>query len=132
MSRTSTLFLRVKEADEADYHQSVVRIHETNRPRNINWGDYINLSLDKKHWITCKLEAAGDIGVGKIYISIFLRRLLNKHAAGNQIVQLGEPLNFYIKKAFSKDIPLPIVIGIIAAAIIVVAFLVYLLDLVLG
>ena len=49
MSQTFTLFLRVKEAPEADLDELVVRIHATDKPRDINWGDYINISLDKKN-----------------------------------------------------------------------------------
>ena len=101
MSRTSTLFLRAKEADEADYGKSVVRIHEANKPQGINWGDYINISLDKKNWITCKLEPASDIGIGKIYIGIHLRGILSKDTVGIQIAKLGVPCTFYIRKAFS-------------------------------
>jgi len=63
MSQTFTLFLRVKEAPEADLDELVVRIHATDKPRDINWGDYINISLDKKNWITRKLQPAGETGL---------------------------------------------------------------------
>ena len=122
MSRTSTLFLRVKEANEADYAKSVVRIHKANKPQGINWGDSVNISLDGKNWITCKLEPVGDIGIGRIYIGIHLRGLLNRDTVGRQIAQLEVPCNFYIRKASSRKVLLYITIGII----VVVAFLVYL------
>lgn len=77
MSRTYELFLRVREADEADYRQSIVRIHKANKPQDIKWGDNINISLDRKNWITCKLKPSGDIGIGKIYIGIHLRGQVN-------------------------------------------------------
>ncbi len=32
MSRTSELFLRVREADEADFDKSLIRIHKTDKP----------------------------------------------------------------------------------------------------
>ena len=99
MSRTSTLFLRVKEADEADYGKSVVRIHKADKPQGINWGDYIDISLDKKNWVTCKLEPASDTGIGKIYIGIHLRGILNKDTVGIQIAKLEVPCTFCIRKA---------------------------------
>ena len=71
MPKTHELYLTVKEADEADFDRSLVRIHKTDKPRDIKWGDYINISLDKKNWVTCKLEPAGDIGIKK-YISAFI------------------------------------------------------------
>ena len=99
MSRTSTLFLRVKEADEADYGKSVVRIHKADKPQGINWGDYIDISLDEKNWVTCKLEPASDIGIGKIYIGIHLRGILNKDTVGIQIAKLEVQCTFCIRKA---------------------------------
>jgi len=101
MSRTSQLILRVREADEADYRKSVVRIHKTDKPQDIRWGDHIRLSLDKKNWITCRLEPAGDAGIGKIYIGIHLRGLLNKNTTAIQIAQLEVPCTFYVRKASS-------------------------------
>jgi hypothetical protein len=49
MSKTYELYLRVKEADEADFGKFLVRIHKTDKPQGINWGDYIDISLDKKN-----------------------------------------------------------------------------------
>jgi hypothetical protein len=98
MSRIYELFLRVREADEADYGQSIVRTHNDNKPQGIRWGDRINISMDRKNWITCKLEPAGDIGVGKIYTSIHLRGLLNKDTDVSRIARLGVPCSFYIRK----------------------------------
>ena len=95
------VYLTVKEADEADFDKSLVRIHQTDRPRDIKWGDYIDLSLDKKNWVTCRLEPAGDIGIGKIYISIHLRGLLNKDSIGIQLAKIGVPCSLYIRKTTS-------------------------------
>ncbi len=122
MPRTSELFLRVSEADEADYGKSVVRIHKTDRPLDIRWGDSVNISLDRKNWITCKLEPAGDTGIGKIYISIHQRGLLNRDIVAIQRAQLGVPCNFYVRKASYRKVLLNIVILLIV--IIAVAFLV--------
>ena len=94
------LYLRVKEADEVDFQKSLVRIHKTDKPPALKWGDYIDISLDKKNWVTCKLEPGGDIGKGKIYIGMHLRGLLNKATVGVQIAKLDVPCNFYVKKAF--------------------------------
>ena len=102
MSKTYELYLRVKEADEADFGKSLVRIHKTDKPQGINWGDYIDISLDKKNWVTCKLEPAGDIGTGRIYIGIHLRAPLNKDSIGTQIAKLGAPCNFYIRNNLFK------------------------------
>jgi len=99
MSKRYEVYLTVREADEADFDKPLVRIHKTDKPIDIKWGDYIDISLDKKTWITSRLEPAGDIGIGKIYISIHLRGLLNKDSVGNQIAKLGIPCNFYIRKA---------------------------------
>lgn len=125
MSRIHELLLRVREADEADYGQSIVRIHNDNKPQGIRLGDRINISMDRKNWITCKLEPAGDIGVGKIYISIHLRGLLNKDTDVSRIARLGVPCSFYIRKASLWRVLSSIVIGIIV--IIGIAFLVSLL-----
>ena len=125
MSRIYELLLRVREADEADYGQSIVRIHSDNKPQGIRWGDRINISMDRKNWITCKLEPAGDIGVGKIYISIHLRGLLNKDTDVSRIARLGVPCSFYIRKASPWRVLSYVVIGTIA--IIGIVFLVSLL-----
>ena len=90
--------MRVKEADEADFNKSIVRIRKTDKPLDIKWGDYINISLDKRHWVTCALERAGDTGKGKMYVGIHLRGFLNKAAVGIQIAKLEVPCNFYIRK----------------------------------
>ena len=127
MAKTSKVVLRVREADEADYDKPVIRIHKANKPQGIKWGDHVNISLDSKHWITCKLEPAGDIGTGKIYMGIHLRTLLNKDALGTQIAQIEAPCNFYIRRASSRKLLLYITIGIIAT--IVAASLVYSLGL---
>jgi len=98
MPKTYELYLKVKEADEADFGKSLVRLHKTDKPQDIKWGDYIDISLDKKNWVTCKLEPAGDIGTGRIYIGIRLRGLLNKDTIVVQIAKLEVPCNFYIRK----------------------------------
>lgn len=125
MSHIHELLLRVREADETDYGKSVIRFHETAKPKDIRWGDHINISLDKKNWITCKLEPSGDTGNGKIYIGIHQRGLLNKDTLGVQIARLGVPCSFYVRKASSWRAVLSI-IGVII--IIAIAFLIYFLT----
>jgi len=98
MPNTYEIYLRVKEADEADFDKSLVRLHKTDKPQDIKWGDYIDISLDKKNWVTCKLEPAGDTSTGRIYIGIHLRALLNKDSIVIQIAKLKVPCNFYIRK----------------------------------
>ncbi|MFC1943040.1 hypothetical protein ACFLWO_00445 [Chloroflexota bacterium] len=98
MPKTHELYLRVREADEADFDKSLIRIHETNKPQGIEFGDYIDISLNKKKWITCKLEPAGAIGIGKIYISIPQRFLLKMGGIRIPMVLVGEPCNFYVRK----------------------------------
>jgi len=56
MPKTYEVYLTVREADEADFDKPLVRIHQTDKPRDIKWGDFINISMDKKHWVTCRLE----------------------------------------------------------------------------
>jgi len=125
MSRIYELLLRVREADEADYGQSIIRIHNDNKPQGIRWGDRINISMDRKNWTTCNLEPAGNIGIGKIYISIHLRGLLNRDTDISRIVKLGVPCSFYIRKASPWRVLYYIIIGIIV--IIGIAFLISLL-----
>jgi len=125
MSHVHELLLRVREANEADYGKSVIRLHETAKPKDISWGGHINISLDRKNWITCKLEPSGDTGTGKIYIGIHQRGLLNKDTLGVQIARLGVPCSFYVRKASSWRAPLSI-IGV--TIIIAIAFLIYFLT----
>ena len=99
MSKIYELFLTVKEADEADFGQMVVRVHNDSRPGNVQWGDYVDISLDKKHWVTCKLQPSGDIGKSKIYLSIHLRGLINKDSSGVHLARLEVPCPFYLRKA---------------------------------
>ena len=99
MPKTHEVYLTIKEADETDFDKFLVRIHKTDKPPDIKWGDYIDISLDKKNWLTCKLEPAGDIGIKKIYIGIHLRGLLNRDSVGVHIAKLEVPCNFFIRKA---------------------------------
>ena len=109
MARTHELYLRVKEADEADYGKWVIRIHKNDKPSDVEWGDRVDLSLDKKHWISCRLEPAGDIGVGKIYIGIHQRGELNKDTVGVGIARVNIARQFYLRKAAPWKTPLYIV-----------------------
>jgi len=97
MPQTSQLYLRVRDASIDDYERLVVRMHKTDKPKDIKWGDYINVSLDGFHWIACKLEQAGESGVGKIYINTRLRGLLNRDVIGG--IRVEDPHDFYIKRA---------------------------------
>ena len=99
MAKTHEVYLTVKEADEADFGKPLVRIHKADKPRDINWGDCIDISLDKKNWVTCRLEQAGDIGMSKMYIGIHLRGLLNKDSIGIRLAKIGVPCSFYVRKA---------------------------------
>ena len=121
MPKTYELYLRVTEADQADFDKSVIRIHQTNKPQGIAWGDYIDISLDKKNWVTCKLEPAHDIGMGRIYIGIPQRGLLSKDAFG-QRVRVGELCNLYVRKVFKWNVFLWVAIA--AIVIIAIAFLI--------
>lgn len=114
MSLISELFLIVREADEADYGRPVVRIHGGDKPRNIKWGDNVNISLDKKNWVTCKLEPAGETSTGKIYVGIHLRGLLNRNTLGVKIARAGTPCYFYIRRASSLKVLLYTTIAVIA------------------
>jgi hypothetical protein len=120
VSQIYELFLRVREADEADHGRSVIRLHKTEKPKGLRWGDKINISLDKKNWVNCKLEPAGDIGTGKIYISIHLRGLINKDTRVTSIAKVGEPCNFYVRKASPWRALLYIAVGILLIAAIAI------------
>ncbi len=128
MSRISELFLRVNEADESDFGKSLVRVHGTDKPRDINWGDHIRISLDKKNWVNCRLEPAGDIGAGKIYVGIHLRGLINKETIGIPIIRVGAPSSFCVRKAAPWQLLVSIMIGIIVIG--VFAYLAFALGLV--
>ena len=127
MPKIHELILRVREADEADFGKNIVRIHPSEKPQGIMWGESVNISVNKKNWVTCKLERAGRTGIGHIYIGIHTRGLINRHTTGLQIVKLNETCDFYIKKAIPWKAITFIVIGVIIAAVIL--SLVYLRDL---
>ena len=127
MPKTYKFHLRVREADEADFGRSIVRIHKNDKPQGILWGKPIDISLDKKNWVTCKLEPAGETGIGRIYIDVHTRGLINRHAIGIPIAKLHEACNFYIRKAIRWKTITFISIGAIVAVIIL--SLVYSLDL---
>ncbi|MFC1911696.1 hypothetical protein ACFLXG_00860 [Chloroflexota bacterium] len=97
MPQTSQLYLRVRDAPIDDYDRLVVRMHKTDKPKGIKWGDYINVSLDRFHWIACQLEQAGESGLGKIYINPRLRGFLNRDVVGG--IRVEDPHDFYIKRA---------------------------------
>ncbi|MFC1988778.1 hypothetical protein ACFLVJ_02980 [Chloroflexota bacterium] len=117
MPKTYDFFLRVREADEVDFGTSIIRIHTNNKPQEIEWGESINISIDKKNWITCNLKPAGATGIGHIYIGIHTRRLINQHNRGINRVILNEPSSFYIKKVIPWKAIKFIVFGSIIAAI---------------
>ena len=123
MSQIYELYLRVKEADEADYDRSIIRIHKKEKPTGLNWGEEINVSLDKKNWVNCTLEPAGDTGMGRIYIGIHMKRLINKDNYGNAIAKVGMPSNFYIRKASKQREFVYISAGILIIAAVAVYFL---------
>ena len=107
MPQTSHLYLRVRDAPIDDYERLVVRMHRTDKPKDIKWGDYISISLDEFHWIACKLEPSGESGVGKIYINTRLRGLLNRDVIGG--IRVEDPHDFYIKRAPSWKEPFYII-----------------------
>ena len=121
MPQIYELCLRVREADEADHGRPIIRVHKNEKPKGLRWGDKINISLDKKHWVNCTLEPAGDIGTGKIYISIHLRGLINKDTRAISIAKIGEPSTFYIRKASPWKALLYISVGILIIAAIALA-----------
>ena len=127
MAKTYQLYLRMREADEADYGRSVVRIHRINKPQRILWGGKVDISVDKRNWVTCKLEPAGNTGPGHIYIDVPTRTLINRHTLGFNIARLHEPCDFYIRKAIPwKTITYISTVATVAAIIIAI---IYLLDL---
>ncbi len=123
MPKSFELYLRVKEADEADFDKPIIRIHKKDKPGEIDWGDLINVSLDNKNWVTCKLQPSGSIGAGKIYIGIRLRGLLNKNTVALQIAKIEIPCRFYIRKASPWKTFIYVTSGIITLT--AIAFLVY-------
>ena len=69
MSEPVIVNLRVREGDSEDFDSLVVRINKHDKPVGIKWGDYIDLSLDNKHWVTPRIEPSGLVGEVK-YTSI--------------------------------------------------------------
>ena len=105
MSQPMVVYLRVRDADSDDYDRLVVRIHESDKPGAIRWGQYIDISLDNKHWVTSKVEPSGLMGQGKIYIHHYLRGILNRDADRNRTASVGAAANFYIRRAPSWKEP---------------------------
>jgi len=99
MPRSFLLFLRVMDASATDYDRLVVRLHNTDKPRKIRWGDYMGISADKKHWITAKVEPSGATGKGKIYMNTHLRGLLNREAVGVPTARLGMSYPLHVRRA---------------------------------
>ena len=97
--------MRVRDADSDDYDSLVVRIHGSDKPQGIGWGDYIDISLDNKHWVTSRVEPSGLLGQGKIYMHHRLRGILNRDASRNRLAGVGIPANFYIRRAPSWKEP---------------------------
>ena len=127
MRKTHELYLRVREADEADFGKPIIRIHENNTPQGIKRNDHVDISLDRKNWVTRRLEPAGENGTGYIYMDIHTRGLLNRHTIGIPIAKVYEPCNFYIRKASRwRTIIFPLILVIVIAVII---YIVYSLDL---
>jgi hypothetical protein len=103
------VYLRVHDADSDDYDRLVVRLHEDDKPEGIKWGQYIDISLDEKHWVTAKLEPSGLTGMGKIYIHHLLRGTLNRITARKSTGMVGTLCYFYIRKAPSWKEPFYII-----------------------
>ena len=123
MSRIHELYMRVREADESDFGKSIIRIHSTDMPQDIVWGDAVNISLDKKNWVTCELEPAGEMGTGHIYMDIHTRGLINRHTIGVPTAKPHEPCNIYIRKANRwRSI---IFISVVVMVIVVVLYILY-------
>ena len=127
MRKTHEIYLRVREADEADFGKSIIRMHKTNKPQDIKWSDYVDISLDKKRWVTCKLEPTGESGIGHIYMDIYTRGLINRHTVGIPIAKIHEPCNFYIRKASRRRAI--ILASIVVIVIAIILYVVYSLDL---
>ena len=105
MSQPLVVYLRVRDADSDDYDRLVVRIHESDKPEEITWGEYIDISLDNKHWVTTKVEPSGLMGKGRIYIHHHLRGILNRDATRNRAAGIGTLAHFYIRRAPSWKEP---------------------------
>ena len=105
MSHSFLVYLRVRDADSVDYDRLVVRIHESDKPEEIGWGQYIDISLDQKHWVTAYIAPSGLVGKGKIYIHHHLRGILNRVTTRNPPAMVGAQTNFYVRRAPSWKEP---------------------------
>jgi len=99
MPQPSQQFLRVRDAPVDDYDKLIVRLHKAAKPDTLEWGDYMHISADAKHWVTAKLQPSGEAGLGKIYISPHIRILLNSISVGISPLRLEEGSHIYIKRA---------------------------------
>lgn len=115
------------EADEADFGRSIIRIHRQNKPQHIPWGKSIDISVDRKNWVTRKIEPAGTTGIGHIYIDIPTRTLINRHTITSNIAKIHQPCSFYIREAIPWRAITLILIGV--GVSIIILSLVYLFDL---
>jgi len=109
MPQPSQQFLRVRDAPVDDYDKLIVRLHKAAKPDNLEWGDYMHISADAKHWVTVKLQPSGKAGSGKIYISPHIRILLNSISIGILPLRLEEGSHIYIKRASRWKEPLYII-----------------------
>lgn len=101
MSQVFKRYLKVGGAPKADENELIVRIHPDDKPKGINWGDYIHLSTNRAR-ITCKLRSnelreVEHPRIHQININRGLRNILG--------IRTGTVYNFYISKASSWKAP---------------------------
>ena len=101
MSPIVKRYLSVRGAPEVDENELLVRMHPDDKPKGINWGNYIHLST-KRARVTCKLRSNEILElehprIHQLNINIHLRSILG--------IRAGTVSDFYISKASSWKAP---------------------------
>ena len=95
MAQAVKRHLKVGATPHLDENVLIVRMHESDMPEGIKWGNYISLSANKKR-IACKLynNAMAEIKEPRAHqISI------NKHLKSRLDIKAGTTVAFYMKRA---------------------------------
>jgi hypothetical protein len=95
MARAVKRHLKVGATPHLDENKLIVRMHETDAPEGVKWGNYISLSANQNR-IACKVlsNAMAEVKPPREHqISV------NKHLKSKLHIKPGTTVDFYIKKA---------------------------------
>lgn len=97
-------YLYVKGALRKDATELCARMNVSDKPKSINWGDWVHISTGGRS-LTCKL-----LGDNRLLSNTRLYNIrLNNHLRNILKVEVNRPYDFYIEKASVLFMPLYIV-----------------------